>query len=168
MSRVALIVCGAALLAAVAAPMATITTSDVGSSMDDLAAKDAGILDRFWNSDLDYLVVRGSDLLPGPEYSVTVKGKTLTMSGGEGVTHAAGLAHPGEFTMGYDDVLRIVRGAQGFEAAGLRSSPRSCGGRSQNGLCPRRCCRGRPRRGRPRRRRSRRSTGGRSASPSGS
>jgi hypothetical protein len=79
MSRVILIVCGIALLAAVVVPLNSVYDERYDRSMGDAADRLSFILDEFWASEADTLTIRGWEVLPSADGSVEIDGHSLTV-----------------------------------------------------------------------------------------
>jgi hypothetical protein len=79
MSRVALIVCGLALLAAVIVPLQSFYDREYDDSMQDAADRLSFIIDEFWASEADAMTVRGWEVLPSPDCFIEIEGHSLTI-----------------------------------------------------------------------------------------
>lgn len=79
MSRVALIICGLAVLTAVALPLQSFYDERYDSSMEHTADKVAFILDEFWASEADTLTLRGWEILPSADCFIEIDGHNLTV-----------------------------------------------------------------------------------------
>ena len=79
MSRVALAVCGVALLASVLVPLQSFYDDRYDHSMEDSADKLSFILDEFWASEADTLTIRGWEILPSSDSFVEIDGHDLTV-----------------------------------------------------------------------------------------
>lgn len=169
MSRVAVIMCGVIMMAAVLAPVAQLFEEKADSGMTEAADQAAATLDRFWDSEADVLTLRGCDVLPNPDCHLELSGHTLLLIDGDGTAYRSAVAHAAaaDLTIAYGDQLSLVRSDAGLVLSGRRTSRRSSSARPRSGRCPRGCCTGTPRPARSRRDRAPRGTGGRSACRSG-
>jgi len=79
MSRITLIICGLAVLAAVAVPLQSFYDERYDSSMADAADHISFILDEFWASEADTLTLRGWEILPSADCSIEIDGHNLTV-----------------------------------------------------------------------------------------
>ena len=77
MSRVALIICGLAVLAAVVVPLQSFYDERYDRSMENTADKVAFILDEFWASEADTLTIRGWEILPSSDCFIEIEGHNL-------------------------------------------------------------------------------------------
>ena len=167
MSRWALFLCGAILVGTAAVPLSDALQEDAESDASGCAEGTASLLDGFWDSGLDGLYLRGSEVLPGPGWTMRISGGGITVTGPGGGMSFAGLAHPflEELELEYGSEAEVFRDGGCFGTR--RRCRRPCGGRPRSGLCPPCCCTGRPTRARCPRCPWKRRTGGRSASRSG-
>ncbi len=109
-SRVALVICGAILLSAFASPISGIYANDYDERMDALAQKDARLIDAFWESDVDELILNGDAMLPSAGYSLTVEGTELTIFGPDGKEYTAALHNEtGSLALSYGQKLSVFR-----------------------------------------------------------
>ena len=79
LSRVALMVCGVAMLAAVLVPLQSVYDSEYDSSMTSAADRLSYVIDEFWASEADTLTIRGWEVLPSADSSVVIEGHFLTV-----------------------------------------------------------------------------------------
>jgi hypothetical protein len=79
MSRVALIVCGVAVLAAVMVPLNSIYDERYDRSMDNAADRLSFVLDEFWASEADTIIIRGWEVLPSSDGFIEIDGHNLTV-----------------------------------------------------------------------------------------
>ncbi|MCL1811612.1 MAG: hypothetical protein FWG41_05290 [Methanomassiliicoccaceae archaeon] len=77
MSRVTLIVCGIAILAAIMVPLQSVYDERYDRSMEDAADSLSFILDEFWASEADTMTIRGWEVLPSAEGSIEIEGHSL-------------------------------------------------------------------------------------------
>lgn len=110
LSRIALIICGAILLTAVAVPVAEIYEDRTTDSFEGLAEKTAANIDSFWRSDLDVLYLDGATVLPSPAYALHLEGHTVSVTDGSGNIHIAYTQKPSaKIDVSYGDVLKLVK-----------------------------------------------------------
>lgn len=123
-SRTVLVVCGLILMTAVAVPMTQIMNGETDEGMGGLAAGAAEVIDRFWGSEMDEMRLRGCDMLPSPDCSLSIDGRVLTIRDGAGKEYVAGLAHMcTRVELGYMDTLTLTHGEDGIICR--RTSPQS-------------------------------------------
>jgi hypothetical protein len=79
MSRVCLFVCGAVMLAAVAAPFSGALDDREAGDMTECADRIAAMLDTFWSSETDVMTLRSSEILPGPSSSISLDGHRVVL-----------------------------------------------------------------------------------------
>lgn len=110
-SRITLCVCGMVLLASVSIPLAGIYSSNEDVLMTENADRIAWMLDDIRNYDADTVIIRGWDILPGPDCSLTVDGYEVVLENAKGryVSHTLNATH---LAMGYNDEaeLKIING----------------------------------------------------------
>lgn len=112
MSRVAVFICGAILLAAIAIPVADQYDRKEIDGMIDVADNITYMIDSFWESEADVMTVRGWDILPSPDYSASLNGHSLTLSNSEG-TFTSLISHAAEpIIITYDDIISIERNGE--------------------------------------------------------
>lgn len=90
-SRAALMACGVILMSIFAVPFGSLMESGHEPEIQELAERDAGIINRFWISDVDELRLDGDSLLPSDAYVLSVDGLLLTITDPEGKTFFASL-----------------------------------------------------------------------------
>lgn len=110
-SRVTLCVCGIMLLASVSVPLAGIYSSNEDVRMTGNADRIAWMLDDIHNYETDTVTIRGWDVLPGSDCSLTVDGNRVVLGNNKG-KYVSYTVNPAYFTMKYTDEteLRIVDG----------------------------------------------------------
>ena len=79
LSRVALIICGVAMLAAVLAPINSVYDNQYDASMREASDRLSFVIDEFWASEADTLTIRGWEVLPSADSCVVIEGHTLTV-----------------------------------------------------------------------------------------
>ncbi len=109
LSRVIAIVCGVILLAAVIVPVADMfderTDINIVESTDEIS----NMIDSFWNSKADIMVLRGWDILPSSDCSLELNGHKLTLNCGN-KEYTSLIAHPSNtFTISYNEIVKIER-----------------------------------------------------------
>lgn len=112
-SRMTLMVCGAILMAVVVVPLGGVFDSSEGDGFRELVERDASAIDLFWSSEMDELLICGSDLLPSPAYVLVAEGHVLKMVCGDKV-YRGSLVHPLEVELGYGDEIVLVRDGDGL------------------------------------------------------
>jgi hypothetical protein len=109
MSRVALIICGVALLAAVIVPLQSYYDGNYDKSMEDAADSLTFILDGFWASEADTLTIRGWEILPSSDSYVEIEGHSLTIHLKD-KSYRSLISHSMEQTfIGHDDEVTITK-----------------------------------------------------------
>ena len=110
LSRVALLVCGAILMAAVAVPITDMFRDRGEDGISKVAEADAQFIDAVWNADLDETVLRGDVLLPSPSYGLVIEGYFLTISDDDGNRYTASLKHRADrIELGYGESVSVGR-----------------------------------------------------------
>ncbi|MFA6804522.1 MAG: hypothetical protein WCQ23_06045 [Candidatus Methanomethylophilaceae archaeon] len=109
LSRVALIACGAILLAAVIVPVNGIYDSMEEENMTEVSDSIASMLDSFWDSETDTMHLRGWDILPGADYGLVLDGHKVIITGGEKDYLSLTEHSTGYFELTYNDIVDIVR-----------------------------------------------------------
>ena len=79
LSRVILIVCGVAILAAVLVPLQSIYNENYDNSLEDAADRLSFVLDEFWASAADSMTIRGWEVLPSADCYIEIEGHDLTV-----------------------------------------------------------------------------------------
>jgi len=74
-----MIVCGAALLAAVIMPVQSFYDGRYDASMEEAADRLSLVIEEFWVSEADTLILRGWEVLPSADCSVVIEGHSLTL-----------------------------------------------------------------------------------------
>lgn len=106
-----LMVCGIVMLSATVIPVSSFIDSGSDTDLQELAEKDAGIIDSFWSSDADELVLHGDALMPSPGYHLEMDGSILTIHSPEGKDYRASVKHEcGAFTLGYGEEYTLRKG----------------------------------------------------------
>lgn len=77
LSRVSLIICGVAILAAVLIPVQSMYDNRYDDSVTNIADKTSFILDEFWASEADTMTLRGWEILPSAGSSMEINGHSL-------------------------------------------------------------------------------------------
>ncbi len=114
-SRAMMMVCGAMLMAAILVPMSQMMEDDTDSEISGLIESDALALDSFYSSDLDSMTIRGSAMLPSPEFTLKADGNMLTMTSPGGRTYTAALVHPiYGLDLGYGGTAKLTRTDSGI------------------------------------------------------
>lgn len=109
LSRVAVFICGAVLLAAVVAPIADYYDNKESQEMKVCADSLSSMIDSFWESEADTMTVRGWDILPSSGYVIEAEGHILKVSDGNR-TYMSDLEFPTEgFMIGYGDIIVLER-----------------------------------------------------------
>ena len=79
LSRVILIVCGVAILAAVLVPLQSIYNENYDNSLEGAADRLSFVLDEFWASEADSMTIRGWEVLPSADCYIEIEGHSLTV-----------------------------------------------------------------------------------------
>ncbi len=109
-SRAALMMCGAILISAFAVPFCGIMDGNLGGDIQELAEKDARIIDTFWCSDVDEVRLEGASMLPSGEYGLEVDGRLLTITCPDGKRCSAALRHDsGTFVLSHGGTVVLAR-----------------------------------------------------------
>ncbi|MCL2334040.1 MAG: hypothetical protein FWC52_04535 [Candidatus Methanoplasma sp.] len=109
LSRVMLIVCGVAILAAIAVPIQSFYDVSYDSSMEDTADHISFILDEFWASNADTMTIRGWEILPSSDCSIEIEDHKLTVLLGDRTYHAMIAENMDKIVIGYGDVVTISK-----------------------------------------------------------
>lgn len=109
LSRVALIACGAILLAAVIVPVNGIYDSMEEENMTEVSDSIASMLDSFWDSETDTMHLRGWDILPSADYGLVLDGHKVIITCGEKDYLSLTEHSTGYFELTYNDIVDIVR-----------------------------------------------------------
>lgn len=104
MSRMALMICGLVMFSAAAIPAADFIDSGSDTDLYGLAEKDAAVIDAFWQSGADELILHGEAMIPSPGYRLEMDGKLLIIHSPEGREYTAPVKYDcGSFTLGYGE-----------------------------------------------------------------
>ncbi len=109
MSRVATMVCGVILLAAVSVPVISMYDDRYDDSMRETADRTSLMLDRFWTSESDVLTIRGWEILPSPDSSLEIDGNHLTVNNKDGSFSTLIEHRMDAFSIGYNDEVHISK-----------------------------------------------------------
>jgi hypothetical protein len=110
MSRVAVFLCGAILLAAIAVPVSGAYEVRKDGDMQNAADKTAGMIDSFWMSEADVMMLRGWDVLPSADCVMELDGHHLTLTKND-KAYGSLISHPAEdMILPYNGTLNIERG----------------------------------------------------------
>jgi hypothetical protein len=107
MSRVAVMVCGLAVLAAVTVPMQSFYDDRYQESMTDSADRLSLILDEFWSSEADSMTIRGWEVLPSSESSLEIEGHELIIRTGDCAYRSLMSKSMERVHIGYSDEVTI-------------------------------------------------------------
>ena len=118
-SRVTLSICGVVLLAAVLAPVLYVFEESADRGVQNIADKTAVLIDRFERSDADTMTLSFGDVLPGPQYSVTLDGNMLTVDNGKKTFTAGMVTSVSGGTFGYMETVEFVRTSDGLTVTSL-------------------------------------------------
>jgi hypothetical protein len=109
LSRVALIVCGAAILISVLVPLQSYYDERYDESMEGAADSLTFILDEFWASEADTVTIRGWEILPSSDSFVEIDGHDLTIHLKD-KSYRSLISHSLEnIVIGHDDEVTITR-----------------------------------------------------------
>ena len=109
MSRVALFVCGAILLGAVAIPISDTYDDRSERDLRDVVDKTAIIMDTFGRSDIDTMTLRGWDILPTPGCVLELDGHNVTLYK-DGKSYRGLMSHESEHvSMSYNQMLTVEK-----------------------------------------------------------
>ena len=91
LSRASLMICGVILLTATVSPVADFLQDENDGYLQELAEKDARLLDALVESGYDEVFLHGDSFLPSAEYSLRVDGYLLTIQAPDGAERTAAL-----------------------------------------------------------------------------
>jgi len=166
LSRATLVICGVILLSAVAVPMENLFEADERESISDLAESAASIIDMFYQSDMDEMYIRGSEILPSQSSYITAEGHSLTLHTDNRDYLAVTSCLTSGITISYGEITTLEK--EGDTVTGRRTCPRPLSERRRTCRCPRGCCRDTRMPWHFRGYRGNRNRNGHSASPNGS
>ena len=109
MSRVALVVCGAAILAAVIVPVQSYYDGQYDASMGESADRLSMVLDTFWASEADTLIIRGWEVLPSADCSVVIEGHSLVLYSGDKAYRSSVSNSMERVVIGHGDEVRMTK-----------------------------------------------------------
>jgi hypothetical protein len=109
LSRVALVICGVAILAAVAMPLQSYYDERYDSSMEETADRISYILDEFWASEADTLTIRGWEVLPSSDSFIEIGGHDLTVHMKDKTYRSLMSKAMDEILIGHGDVITISK-----------------------------------------------------------
>lgn len=102
-------VCGIAVIAAVALPLQSFYDERYDLSMEDAADRLSLIIDEFWASEADTMTVRGWEILPSSDCFIEIDGHILTAYVKD-KPYRSLISHEMEKTaIGYGDILTITK-----------------------------------------------------------
>lgn len=108
-SRVSLMVCGVALLAAILIPVQSMYDDRYDGSMVDVADKASYIIDEFWRSEADTMTLRGWEILPASDSYMEIDGHRLTIHHNNNTYSALISKSMDRRTIGYGDEVTITK-----------------------------------------------------------
>jgi len=117
MSRVALCICGAILLGAVAVPFSAICSSDGDVRMTETADSIAETIDGFYRSEADTMTLRGWDILPNAGCSFRVERGFVILCDGEKEYLSPVSCASEDFSLRYDGTVTLKRSGPGIAPA---------------------------------------------------
>jgi len=109
LSRVALIICGLAVLAAVVMPLQSFYDEKYDRSMEETADKISFILDEFWASEADTLTLRGWEILPSADCFIEIEGHDLVVHMKDGFYRSLMSKSMDRIVIGHGDVVTISK-----------------------------------------------------------
>lgn len=113
LSRVTLCVCGAILLGAVCLPISEIYSAEEDVLMIENADSIADMVDSFWYSGADVMVLKGWDILPSPDCHIEAEGNMIFLRDSE-KEYRSYLTHSSYFILGYDEEISLIRTEEGI------------------------------------------------------
>ncbi|MDR1404408.1 MAG: hypothetical protein LBJ20_02415 [Candidatus Methanoplasma sp.] len=108
LSRVVLIICGAAILGTVFVPIQSLCEYRYDESMSDAADRISFIIDEFWASEADTLTVRGWEILPPGGY-IEIEGHHLAVHAGDVSYRSLISKEMDRVVFGYGDEVSISK-----------------------------------------------------------
>lgn len=109
-SRAALMLCGFILMASVAAPIGNIFEDRESDEISGIAENNAGVINAFYGSKLETMVLRGESLLPSVGYSMVMDGYFLTVFDPDGTEHIASMKVKSEkIVLGFGDSVTVAK-----------------------------------------------------------
>jgi hypothetical protein len=112
MSRVSVFICGAILLSLVIIPVSGIYGEKEDIGMTDMTDTVTNMMDSFWGSEVDVMTIRGWDILPSPNASLSIQGHIVTIHK-DGRSYRGMIEHAAnDITLSYNQILKVERGGE--------------------------------------------------------
>lgn len=117
LSRVSLLMCGVVLLAAIIIPVTDYYDAKEETDMNRTAESISLMIDSFWDSDADTMILRGWDILPSADCSLSIDEHIVSLNTNKG-SYRVPISHPSnQITMSYNDIVEIERNGESLEIA---------------------------------------------------
>jgi hypothetical protein len=110
MSRVSLFICGAVLLSITIIPVSGIFDERSDIDMTEVTDRIAMIMDSFWNSDSDAMIIRGWDILPSTDCSLSLNEHDVTINKNGRTYHGLMVHRADNMCLSYDQTMTVERG----------------------------------------------------------
>ena len=114
MSRVSLFICGAVLLSITIIPVSGIFDERSDADMLDATDQIATMMDSFWSSDSDTMTVRGWDILPSADCSLSLNEHTVTINKNGKTYHGLMVHRADDVSLSYGQTMTVERGDERF------------------------------------------------------
>ena len=113
MSRVVLCVCGVILLGSVCIPLLGMYSTNENVLMTESTDSIAAMIDSFYGSEADTMILRGWDILPGNDCSLNVDGHNVTLSDSNGEYRSL-ISYKSYFSLSYNEMITLERSEDGI------------------------------------------------------
>lgn len=102
-------VCGVILMGSVVAPISDHYEHEMNGSYQEIADRDAALIDSYLESDADEIYLYGETFLPDPSFSLRVSGYRLILEDGNGRTYESYLRQPArDMVISYGSTVELL------------------------------------------------------------
>ena len=113
MSRVVLCVCGVILLGSVCVPLSGMYSTNTDVLMTENTDSIAAMIDSFYGSEADIMILRGWDIFPSKDCSLNIDGHNVTLSNSNGEYRSL-ISHNSYFSLSYNEMITLERSEEGL------------------------------------------------------
>lgn len=113
LSRVVLCVCGVILLGSVCIPLSGMYSSNEDVLMTESTDSIAAMIDSFYESEADVMIVRGWDILPSNDCYLSVDGNIVIIKNSNNEYRSL-ISHKSYFSLSYNEIVTLERSEDGI------------------------------------------------------